>query len=304
MNNQLGPYLAGLIEGDGTFAIHDKESSAKKYTPMIIIVFKKSDLLFAKFLRNLTNCGTVYEKPERGYILWQIQDIISVYTIIKIINGYLRTPKIEALERAIVWINNYIEENKNSKLPSTQRNLSQIENLITCSLDTSGIESNSWLAGFSDADANFSINIHKRSNKNSTRVQLYYRLEIRQNFHRVSKNTIYSEPSYFPIISEIGKYLNVSIYSRRRDIKDKIYSSFTVMSHNKDSNLKIINYFESYPLLSSKFLDYTSFKELVKLQNENSITTSYLDKAVQIRKNFNKTRSTYNWDHLNNCYII
>ena len=44
VNFNLGPYLAGLIEGDGTFAIHDKQSTAKKYRPMIIIVFKKADL--------------------------------------------------------------------------------------------------------------------------------------------------------------------------------------------------------------------------------------------------------------------
>ena len=37
-NSELGPYLAGLIEGDGTFAIHDNKSTAKKYRPMIIIV--------------------------------------------------------------------------------------------------------------------------------------------------------------------------------------------------------------------------------------------------------------------------
>jgi LAGLIDADG endonuclease len=294
MTNQLGPYLAGLIEGDGTFAIHDKESTAKKYAPMIIIVFKKSDLPFAKFLRDLINCGKVYEKPDRGYILWQIQDLISVYIIINLINGYMRTPKIEALGRTIFWINNYIDDNKNSKLPSTQRIVSKISKLETCSLDTSRIDSNSWLAGFSDADANFSINIYKRSNKISTRVQLYYRLEIRQNYHRLSNKTIYSEPSYFPIMSEIGKYLDVNIYSRIREINNKNYSSFTVISHNRSSNLKIIDYFERYPLLSSKYLDYISFKELVRLQNDNSVTSTYLEIVVKTRKDFNKTRTSYN----------
>ena len=38
-NSQLGSYLAGLIEGDGTFAVHDKKSTAKKDSPMIIIGF-------------------------------------------------------------------------------------------------------------------------------------------------------------------------------------------------------------------------------------------------------------------------
>src|SRR5271169_736914 len=55
--SKLGSYLAGLIEGDGTFAIHDVKSTAKKYKPMIIIVFKKADLPLAQYLKNMTDCG-------------------------------------------------------------------------------------------------------------------------------------------------------------------------------------------------------------------------------------------------------
>ena len=55
----LSHYLAGLIEGDGTFAIHDNKSTTKKYRPMIIIVFKLADLPLAEYLQELTNCGTV-----------------------------------------------------------------------------------------------------------------------------------------------------------------------------------------------------------------------------------------------------
>jgi hypothetical protein len=39
--------IAGLIEGDGTIATHNTESKAKKYSPSIIIVFKKADLPLA-----------------------------------------------------------------------------------------------------------------------------------------------------------------------------------------------------------------------------------------------------------------
>lgn len=40
---KLGAYLAGLIEADGSFAIHDKDSKAKKYPPKILIVFSLAD---------------------------------------------------------------------------------------------------------------------------------------------------------------------------------------------------------------------------------------------------------------------
>jgi hypothetical protein len=303
IESQLGPYLAGLIEGNGTISIHDTDSTAKKYSPMIIIVFKKSDLPFAKYLCELTNCGKVYPKPERGYVLWQIQDLIDVFTILKIINGYMRTPKIESVSRAIKWFNTYIDKNQNSKLPSTKKVLSQIHTLEFSPLDLTSIDSNSWFAGFTDADGSFSINIHKRKNKNLTRVQLYYRLEIRQNYHRLSSLLLSHQPSYFTIMSEIAKYLGVSIYSKRRDIKETEYFSYTVMCYNRESLLKLISYLDKFPLLSSKYLDYTDFRKILSLQQENSVTTSYLEKAINIRKDFNNTRTTYSWSHLKDCYL-
>ncbi len=186
----LGAYLAGLVEGDGTIAVHDPNSKSKKYSPSIIIVFNKFDLPLAKYLQQLTNCGKVYLKPGRGYVLWQIQDMVGVYKIISLINGYMRTPKIEALSRAINWYNEYIQNNQNKNQASTQDILSQISPIELKPLDESPISSNSWLSGFTDADGNFSINIHKRSNKNSTRVQLSYRVEIRQSYQRSSRSDL------------------------------------------------------------------------------------------------------------------
>ena len=147
-NSQLGSYLAGLIEGDGTFAVHDKKSTAKKYSPMIIVVFKKADLPLAEFLQSITNCGRVLIKADRGYVLWQIQDIISVYYIVTLINGYMRTPKIEALSRTIVWLNEYIANNQNSKLPSTKFILSKINLLEIKPMDNSPIDTNLGYQGF------------------------------------------------------------------------------------------------------------------------------------------------------------
>lgn len=312
LKSQIGSYLAGLIEGDGTIAVHNPKSNSTKFSPKIIIVFKKADLPLAKFLQNLTKCGQILIKPERGYVLWQIQDIVSVYTIISIINGFMRTPKIEALKRTIDWINNYILiNNKNEKLlllptkygrsstyGSTKLILNNISMLEFKPLDDSPIDSNAWLSGFTDADGNFSINIHKRTNKNSTRVQLYYRLEVNQNYHKL--DTEGNKVSFFPIMSKIGLFLGVTVYSRSRVIKDKIYYSFIIVSHNKLSNSKICDYFNKYPLLSSKFLDYKDWNHILNLQNFNKTTTSYLDKAIKIKTDFNKTRTTFIWDHLHN----
>ena len=300
-NSRLGSYLAGLIEGDGTFSIHDKKSTAKKYRPMIIIVFKLADLSLAEYLQELTQCGAVYKKPERGYVLWQVQDIIGVYTIVNIINGYMRTPKNEALNRTIQWLNDYISINKNSKLPSTQLILSKIKKIEIKGVDHSPIYSNPWLSGFTDADGNFSINIHKRTNRNSIRVQLYYRLEIRQNYHRLNNEG--EQVSFFAIMSKIANYFNTNVLSRSRTVNDKQFFSFIVTSSSKSSLSKTTEYFNKFPLLSSKNLDYKSWLHILELQQNSTYTSDYLNEAIKIKKDFNKTRTTLSWNHLKNCYL-
>ena len=268
---------------------------------MIIIVFKLADLPLAEYLQELTNCGTVYKKSDRGYVLWQIQDIIGVYTIVNIINGYMRTPKIEALNRTINWLNDYISLNNNSKLPSTKLILSQIKNIEIKGLDNSPIDSNPWLSGFTDADGNFSINIHKRTNRNSIRVQLYYRLEIKQSYHRLTNDG--DQVSFFAIMSKIANYLNTSVLSRSRTVSDKQFFSFIVMSASKSSLIKTTLYFNKFPLLSSKFLDYKSWLHILELQQNSTMTTAYLNEAIKTKTDFNKTRTTFSWNHLKNCYL-
>jgi hypothetical protein len=70
---KLGPYLAGLIEADGSIAVHDKDSKVKKYRPQIIVVFSLADKPLAEKLALITQAGTIYDKKSAGCVLWQIQ---------------------------------------------------------------------------------------------------------------------------------------------------------------------------------------------------------------------------------------
>ena len=72
----------------------------------------------------------------------------------------MRTPKIEALHRAINWYNEFLGMN-----------------IKPLGLDLSPVDSNAWLAGFSDADGNFSITLTDRKKKGgitSKRVQGFF----------------------------------------------------------------------------------------------------------------------------------
>jgi hypothetical protein len=69
LRSKIGSYLAGLIEADGSFAVHNKDSNVKKYRPKIIVVFSLADEPLAKKLANITNAGTVYLKKNAGCVL-------------------------------------------------------------------------------------------------------------------------------------------------------------------------------------------------------------------------------------------
>ena len=288
LRSKLGAYLAGLIEADGSIAVHDVNSNAKKYRPKILIVFAVSDKPLADKLASITNAGTVYAKLNAGHVIWQIQKTEDVIKIINIINGFMRTPKIEALYRAINWFNTY----DNLQLKSLN-------------LDTSPIDSNAWLAGFTDGDGNFSINLINRKKKGiitTKRVQTFFRIELRQGYHR-DVPTHLGGTSYFDILTKIARYLNVNLYSRTREKGEKIFYAFIVMAHNNMSHLKVIEYLDKFPLYSSKHLAYEDWSYLVKknmARNSKPLSKEDIVEIEKIKAQFNSKRDLFDFSHLNN----
>ena len=288
LRSKLGPYLAGLIEADGSIAVHNKDSNAKKYRPKILVVFNSADLPLAKKLACVTKAGTVYNKKNAGYLIWHIQKTEDVVKIVNIINGYMRTPKIEALHRAIKWFNDFDKCN------------------INClGLDLSPIDSNAWLAGFTDGDGNFSIILtdrKKKGNITSKRVQTFFRLEIRQTYLR-DVSVEQGGASYFAILSKIAKYLGVNLLSRTREQKDKVFYVFMVISHSALSHVKVINYFDRFPLYSSKYLAYKDWSYLVeqtRLRAGKVLTQKEILEVERIKSQFNSKRKSFDFSHLDN----
>jgi hypothetical protein len=206
--------------------------------------------------------------------------------MIKLINGYMRTPKIEALHRAINWYNDF-----------------DGISIDPLGLDLSPIDSNAWLAGFTDGDGNFSINITNRKKKGvitTKRIQVFFRIELRQNYHR-DVSAIQGGTSYYEILIKIARYLDVNLYSRSRIQKDKIFNSFMVISHNIQSHNKVIYYFDRFPLYSSKYLAYKDWKFVVELlikRGSKILTNEEILKVEKLKAQFNKKRLSFDFSHL------
>jgi hypothetical protein len=127
--------------------------------------------------------------------LTRYEDLILIITLV---NGYFRTPKLEALHRLIDLCNKKLDYNI-KKYP----------------LDLSDIFTNSWLTGFTDADGNFNVIISLRKNLNSIRIQTQFRIELRQTYHKQNLSEGYGI-TYWDILSIIANKLGINVYNRAR----------------------------------------------------------------------------------------
>lgn len=290
-NKNLSSYLAGLIEGDGTIVIPDPlvSSKGKKRYPFIKIVFHINDYPLAQHLQKALGGRFEFNK-EKTYVVWWISKHDELLNLCVLINGYFRTPKIEALHRLINYFNN---SDSGEKIP-------------TKGLDNSSLDSNAWLAGFTDADGNFDINISKVKNKKHLRVRLLFRLEQKQVSNK-DVDVFFGGSSFFMICSEIADFLMTSLISRKRVFNNKESLTFIIRTFNKESNTKVCEYFDKFPLFSSKFLNYQYWREIhmaqVSKKEGHFYTTEYFQRCIQIKSQFNTKRTQFNWSHLSNFYF-
>lgn len=323
----IGLYLAGLIEGNGTIVVHNNFDK-NRYSLLISIIFKSNDKLQLDYLYNKLNIGKILTSKTNTYYIWQINKIEDTYILLYIINGYFRTLKIESLIKAINWINMYIYQfyikNNIENLKGLNKYnyikqemiIKSIDylNLITV-IDNSLLDSNNWLSGFTDANGNFFINLNTRKNGNY-RLIMEYSLEIRNNFYNLdqsisildiynllNKNIVEIRISYFDIMKDISNLFNTGLYIRTKKLKNKgsykECNSYIIRTGSIYSLSLVNNYFNNYSLLSSKNNDYKDWKILFLLLVKYGST--YLDcikLAREIKYNFNSIRTYFNWDHL------
>jgi len=161
-------------------------------------------------------------------------------------------------------------------------------------LDTSDIGSNSWLTGFIEADGNFSIKIREAKPKidttkrsTSSSVNLNFKISQR-SFDRPTSTTIY------PIMEKIANFLSCNlqlIKNTNTSLKLEPIDTLTaeVSALNKIDN--IITYFNKFPLLGMKQLDFNDWKSVYFLiKNGEHLTESGRLKIKLIKSNMNSKR--------------
>nr|YP_009690276.1 LAGLIDADG homing endonuclease [Fomitiporia mediterranea]QEG57056.1 LAGLIDADG homing endonuclease [Fomitiporia mediterranea] len=277
-NLNFNSYLAGLIEGDGTIVVPKTERSVKGRInyPSIQIVFNLKDLPLALMVQKNLKHGSLNKKKGFNAYVLTINNLDGLLLISFLINGYMRTPKIFALWSLIDWLNNKFKNLHINKKP----------------LDNSSLKSNAWLSGLIDAEGHFSVRVTTTSKY--PKVECKFELNQRKITQRGNDN--------LDFLDFIAIFLLTSVKSIRNN---KPSSEYRVRTTSLKGNLILEDYLNSYPLFSSKFLDYKDWLKVLNYFKSNYLKpTNFIKEIISIKSKMKNNRTEFNWDHLNNFYNL
>uniref|UniRef100_UPI0022374E05 LAGLIDADG endonuclease n=1 Tax=Ramaria rubella TaxID=113071 RepID=UPI0022374E05 len=272
--DKLGPYLAGLWEGDGHIS-NLKKTENDKLNPYLAITFPIKDLPLVNYLQELLG-GSIRRKEKENALVLTIASRKELLTLVQLMNGYLRTPKIFEFNKLIEWLNNC------NKLEIVQH-----------SEDNSDLGTNGWLAGFFDADGSFKVRYtEKVVDLNSKKVKRKGRIEVRIAIEQRKFHAKSGKP-FEPIMKSISEFFTVKLNTSRHNV-DKDYWIIEVTSLFKLD--KFVSYLNKYPLLTSKKNDYKDWFIVYSLITLNEHLTKEGKLKIKFIKNqMNRKRSNFDW---------
>lgn len=230
-NEQLGYYLAGLIDGDGHF------SKAQQ----LVITFSSPDAFLAYYLKEKLGYGNVRKVKDKNAYLLIVSNKKGMLNVINLINGKLRTEhRFNQVVNNVLSHTKYADQNSNF------------------TIDLSKNLDNYWLAGFSDADASFQIKIIKRTTRNKPEIRLNFQIDQKSELllnmikeylggnigYRKSQDTYYYGSTNFGSAKKVIEYFDQYHLQSRKHISylrwRKVYRLIQDKEHLTDKGLSKI----------------------------------------------------------------
>ena len=213
--------------------------------------------------------GSINKKKGVSAYILTVNSYKGVLYFINILNGRMRTPKMFYLYNLIDW---YPELNI-KKLP----------------IHLEPIESNSWLAGFVEADGHFSV----RTAISGKYHRIECRVEIVQRQNDLLNNNNYD------FLKPVADLLLTQVKEIRTDRK---HPQYRVRTTSLLGNENVINYFNKFPLFGTKYLNYKDWVTVFELFKRKDY--NYIEECTNIKNQMNDYRTLWNWDHLKNFYSL
>lgn len=268
---QLGYYLAGLLEGDGTIYIPslDVTTLNRILNPRIVFTSHINDInMYIKIQEALGGIGR-FQKSGDNVLRYIIGNTRGLNLFIHVIHNKLRTPKNKTFNQLI----NFLNLKYNWEIPESK-------------LDNTSFLSNSWLAGFTEANGHFRVKIInfkpklKGARLRSTSESINIKYVIAQRYYD-EKTSL----SMLDIMEKLAKDLNTNIYTY---INSNNYSILTISIVSIDKLKLIVDYFTKHHLLGIKNKNYQNWlKTYLLIVNKQHLTEKGKSEIKLLKSNMN-----------------
>ena len=276
-NTHFAQYITGLIEGDGTIHVPKTVRSVKGTInyPSIQIVFHLKDLPLALLIQKELGHGSLSKKKGANAYIYTVNNLEGLILLVSLLNGNMKTNKIEALHRLIDWYNQYRNTTFEKK-----------------GFNTDSLTSNAWLSGFIEADGHFSIR--------STESGKYPKIECKFELSQRRKDENQRDNFFF--LNEIAICFESLVKLIRNDSNNPQYR---VRTTNLKGNLAVVDYLTIYPLFGTKYSDYKDWVRVVQLFKEKPCNhKANMVYVKSIKSGMSDKRTLFVWDHLQNFYNL
>jgi hypothetical protein len=251
-DEQLGHYLAGLIDGDGHFSSQQQ----------LIIVFNSKDVALAYFIKERLGHGSVRKVKDKNAYLLVISSKQGMIRVLNLINGKLRNiSRFNQVIKNVLTNSKFINEN--------WINTGGEDHQCFIINDTGDLD-NHYIAGFSDADASFQIKIITKKNRNKPEIRLNYQVDQK----------------YRDILALIKDKFGGNI--GYRESQDTYYYGSTSFGSAKE----IIKYFDTYHLQSSKHINYLKWrKAYIIIQSRGHLTDLGIKRITSLKNSLSSVNT-------------
>ena len=254
------------------------------------ITFVKKDAPLAVKIQEIIRGGQIVHPKDSNYIDLLFQDLNSIQSIAVLLNGNMRTPKIEALYRLIDWLNAKYKDKPE---------------IVKLGLDPSELGSNPWLAGFIEADGHFYCGFDLNEKCIANTVKCYMAIS-QKNLYKANADLSEKDNSNLYIMEKIREFLDVKNVNQIKRIRGGyIELAYSVRTTKKSSCEILINYLNAYPLFSSKHQDFLDWSKAHNIRIHKKYKTLEGSSELLFLKNsMNTKRTQFNWDSLNCFYSL
>lgn len=218
----------------------------------LVIVFSSLDIKLAYYIKSIIGFGHIRKIKNKNAYLYIISNKEGIIKTISLINGKLRTSN-----KFNQVINNILAHSKYADIAKN----------IKFQFNNSNDFYNHWITGFSDADASFQIKIINRANRFKPEIRLNFQIDQKDNDVLLLVKGIFGGNIDF------------------RKSQDTYYYGSTSFGSAK----KIINYFDTFHLQSSKHNNYLKWRKAYTIiQERNHLTEVGLYKINNLKSSINR----------------